>query len=68
MLEVRNVGYNYLREATIILYNLRYLLNSFGKMYFQDELKFYLISHIPHFKYTTRVFLTKKMDYSLCYC
>ena len=26
------------------------------------------ISHFPHFKYTTRVFLTKKVDYRLCYC
>ena len=26
------------------------------------------VAHIPHFKYTTRVFLTKKIDYSLCYC
>ena len=30
----------------------------------QSKLKF----HIPHFKYTTRVFLTKKVDYSLYYC
>ncbi|MDT9341056.1 transposase [Trichodesmium erythraeum 21-75] len=25
------------------------------------------LTHIPHFKYTTRVFLMNKVDYSLCY-
>ena len=36
------------------------------KLPFEDE--FTLLSQIPHFKYTTRVFLTKKVDYSLYYC
>jgi hypothetical protein len=55
-------------NETIVISNknrkLFLLKFSYSKKYLsQSKLKF----HIPHFKYTTRVFLTKKVDYSLYY-